>query len=894
METSSLPRPVPVETVPFSRQDIEQTIPTRFEHVVRRLPDAVALTGGGRRWTYADLNARANQIAHVIRAEAKPGSGCVAYLSEHAPEMVIATLAVLKAGKTYLAIHPGAPPDRQADIVRSVNPELVLTTESLGSRAVGLAQRVGCPVVVLDEVRGGPVADPPGTDVLPQHPSTLFYTSGSTGQPKGVVKSHRAVLHRVWLAAHHDGVGPGDRQSLLTHCAFSASESDMFGALLNGATLSVFDFASEGLGALCEWLDRDEITLFHPPVLLFRRLLATLSATGCFPSVRLVALAGEVVVPADVEAWRRHFSPGSVLMHRFSATETGLLSLARITADSNGDLGSLPPGRPVEDKTLELVDLDGHPVSGTDSGELVVKSRYIAEGYWRPGEAIAMFPTDPADPSRRVYRTGDRGRFTADGGFEFLGRADRQVKIRGYRVELAEVEGALARHPEVAEAVVEVYERPPMDKQLVAYVVPRANAPTAVAIRAFLRDALPMYMIPARIVLLESLPLTPTGKVDRAALPPPDLNRPAAEHHEPRTDLERQLAVLWEELLVVDRVSIRDSFFDLGGHSLVAAQLFARIEAALGVRLPLATLLQSPTIEDLAAVIGNRKAKPGWRSLVAIQPLGTRPRIFGLRGAGGNVVGYHALSELLGTDQPFYGLQSRGLGGDEEPFTDFDKIVSSCLGEVREVQPHGPYHLMGACMGAVVAWEMAQRLCAAGEQVDLLALVEPRPPARSVRAAAIVIPPRPVTVLRVIRNRLRSYWQTFTQLRGRERLGFLKSRLTIAKEIITKRDLFRGSRTELNLAVVRRANKTAVHRYKPEAYPGSVVLFLAEGRTPASGRDPRLGWQDLARGGTEVYYVPGDDSGLALARPNVDVLAPLLKGCIDRAAETARRRVVAT
>jgi amino acid adenylation domain-containing protein len=868
--------------LPFTRADIEQTIPARFDQIVRWFPDDAALTGRGLRWTYRELDGLANAIAHAIERRARPGSGCVAFLCDHSPEMVIATLAILKAGKTYLAIYPAAPAARQADIVRDVVPELIVATAPFAVRAKELAAGI-CPVLLFDDVDSDHVAHGPQLDVRPQHSSTLFYTSGTTGQPKGVVKSHRAVLHRVWLAVQHDGIARGDRQSLLTHCSFSASESDLFGALLTGATLCVFAVASEGLPAFRDWLESERITLLHPPVLLFRRFLSTLSAETVFPSVRLVALAGEVVLPADLQAWKQHFSSSSVLMHRFSTTETGLLTVARIEAHSLNGAASIPAGRPVADKTLELIDDTGQPVPVGETGELTVRSRYIAEGYWRPpNETGPAFRPDSEVPGQRIYRTGDRGRFLADGRFVFEGRRDRQAKIRGFRVELTEVETALGRHPKVREAVVVVHERKGNDKQLVAFVVPSSPPPTAVELRAFLRVTLPPYMIPSRVVLLASLPLTPTGKVDRQALPQPNASRDqTAVYLEPRTELERQLAALWGELLVIDRVGTRDNFFDLGGHSLLAAQMFARLEERFRIRLPLSTLFQSPTVEGLAAVIARGRTSAGWHSLVPIQPNGSRPPVFGLPGAGGNVVGYRDLSALLGEDQPFYGLQSRGLNGVDQPLTTIDEIATACLSEIREVQANGPYYLVGTCMGAVVAFEIAQRLRQAGETVGLLAFIEPRPPAKTVRRDA-TLPLRPLTVLQFIRGRLGLYASIFRGLSARERFAFLRQRLAMMTEMIAKRDLFRGNRTELELAVVRQADLMAVHGYQPREYPGRIALFLAEGRTHGAERDPRLGWNDLARGGTEVYYVPGDDSGLTLTRPNVEVLAPLLKACLDR------------
>ena len=254
--TTESGKTAPPAGLPFTRADIEQTVPERFAQVARCFPDHVALTGKGRQWTYRALDGRANWIAHAIKERAQRGSGCVAYLVDHSPEMVIATLAVLKAGKTYLAIYPAMPGAKQADIVRDVAPELILTTAAQESRARELAAGM-CPVLRLDENDAGSVADGPDLETLPHHPSTLFYTSGTTGQPKGVVKSHRAVLHRVWLAVQHDKITAADRLSLLTHCSFSASEADMFGALLNGATLCTFDVASEGLTAVREWLEAE-------------------------------------------------------------------------------------------------------------------------------------------------------------------------------------------------------------------------------------------------------------------------------------------------------------------------------------------------------------------------------------------------------------------------------------------------------------------------------------------------------------------------------------------------------------------------------------------------------------------------------------------------------------
>jgi amino acid adenylation domain-containing protein len=602
--------------LPFIRDDIEQTVPARFERVARHFPGHIALTGDGRRWTYRELNVRVNRIAHAIRERTRPGVGCVAYLLDHSPEMVIATLAVLKAGKTYLAIHPGTPAAAQEEVVREVSPELILTMDVHEARAKALAGPANTVLLLSAIDERWPDEDPPAS-ADPRAHSTIFYTSGSTGQSKAVVKSHRAVLHRVWLSAQHDVITPSDRQSLLTHCSFSASESDIFGALLQGASLHTFDIASKGFAAFRIWLEELQITLLHPPALLFRRFLSTLEGENLFPSVRLVALAGDVVLPSDLKSWRRHFSKSCVLLHRFSITETALLTVGRVDSETILDADIVSAGHPVSDKNLIVIDDTGKTVPQGETGELVVRSRYLAEGYWhRPDETASVFKADPEVPGQRIYRTGDLGYFRPDGSFVFMGRRDHQLKIRGYRVDTREIESTLLQLPEVREATT-VVQNENGEKRILAFVALKEGHPfDESSLRTSLRTYLPDWKIPARFHPISVLPITLTGKVDRKSL-----EREASgvavqgsvsgiSSTPPPRSLEEELAEIWRVALKLESVGYDDSFLQLGGDSISTMTALEQVERRYGIRISPAEFYQGSSIRQIVERIRTPAAPP--------------------------------------------------------------------------------------------------------------------------------------------------------------------------------------------------------------------------------------------------------------------------------------------
>jgi aspartate racemase len=516
-------------------------------------------------------------------------------------------------------------------------------------------------------------------------------------------------------------------------------------------------------------------------------------------------------------------------------------------------------------------------------------------------------------PGERLYKTGDLARYLPDGNIEFLGRIDNQVKIRGFRIELGEIEAVLGQHPAIDETVVMVREDVPGDKRLVAYVVVnQATAPTVSQLHQFLKQKLPEYMIPSAIVKLEALPLTPNGKVDRRALLALDTARAELQSAfvVPRDTLELQLAHIWEDVLNVRPIGVTDNFFTLGGHSLLAVRLLAQIEKAFGKNLPLATLFQSPTIEQLAKILHQS----GWSlddssepkksttfveyqtnflnqerlsalqsSLVPIQPHGLKPPLFCVHVLGRGLKFYLPLAHHFDLEQPLYGLAAQMLDKKYAPPNRVEDLAAHYIKEMRILQPDGPYFLAGLSFGGLVAFEIAQQLVAQGQQVALLALLDTYAPGAVKQLLA--------------RERISAHWNNFLQIgptyilektienvKGKiQRFNYQLNHSL--KKICCKFYLSIGQPLPDNLQnfTFEEENQEAANNYVPQAYPGRVTLF--RGMDEIAGvsyyRDPLLGWGELAVGGLEIHEVPNTHLGM-LQEPHVQVLAEKLKACIDR------------
>ena len=772
--------------IPFAKAAIEQSIGTRFEEQVRLRPGRLAVKSQGDAWSYSELNETANRIAHAILAARGSAEEPVALVLDQGVRLVAAILGVLKAGKIYVPLDPAFPRARIGSMLSDSQAPLILADEHTRALADEVASGRAT-VLDLGETAAGVPGEHPLPEIPPGANAYIYYTSGSTGRPKGVLDTHRNVLHNVMRYTNTLRISPDDRLTLLQGPSFSGAVSSMFAALLNGAAVFPFDVPKEGADRIAGWLRREAITIYHSVPSLFRHVATSGEA---FPALRIIRLEGDRASARDIELYQKHFSEGCTLVNGLGATECGIVRQYFVGPETPVPEGVVPIGYPVEDMEILLLDESGRAVGAGEVGEIAVRSHYLGPGYWRQPElTAAAFGADPAG-ELRVYRTGDLGRMRPDGCLEHLGRKDSQVKIRGNRVEAAEVEAALLSIGTLKEAAVTTRQEGTGEPRLVAYLVPATDpAPTVTALRRHLAERLPDYMIPSTYIGMEALPLNANGKVDRRALPAPDGRRPALDEAfvAPHTMLQLQLALIWQSVLGVEPVGIRDSFFDLGGYSLLAVQMMDQVERVLDRKLPLSVLLAGATIEHLADAI-QQDAGEVRAPVVSVQPGGTQPPFFFLHGdylSGGFYCAN--LARHLGPDQPFHALPPCGLEGQAVP-SSYEAMARRHLEALRSVQSEGPYRLGGLCNGGLVAFEMARLLAAHGQRVDVLVPVaasasNARPAWRGLRRLL-----RSVTALRGYGPDQQRYWlvelhEILVQLEGmtpRQRAAFA---LTLPRKI---------------------------------------------------------------------------------------------------------------
>jgi amino acid adenylation domain-containing protein len=884
--------------VEFHKEEIEQSIPERFEKIVRRHPDRIAVKDGHRVLTYSALNTMANNLAgELIRRQGKKAEP-VGLLFETGASLVVAMLGVLKAGKFFVVADLSLPGSRIKALLEDAQAASVVTDLYHFPLAQELAGP-GCPLIQLDAIDLLIPADDLQLPIAPEALGFICYTSGSTGQPKGVVRNQRFLLHHEMLHTNLTHVSEHDRLALLTS-GTSNTISNIFMALLNGASLVPFNVRTEGVTRLATWLRDEKITICLISSALFRNLCEILTGDEEYPDLRLIRLRSESVYKTDIDLANKYFAPECVIASGLSSTETGIIRTYWVDRHAKIAGPEVPVGYAVEDKEVLLLDQDGQKVGFNEIGEIVVRTRYLSEGYWRrPDLTEAKFKPDPEGGDKRLYFTGDLGLMLPDGCLIHKGRKDFRVKIRGYGVELAEVEKALRSHPAVREAAVIAPQSESGEARLVAYFTSSVRpAPSVSELRGCLRELLPDYMIPSAFVKLESIPLTPNGKVDRKVLPDPEKTRPELDtaYMPPRSEIELKLVQIWEEVLGVRPVGIHDNFFDLGGHSLLAAKLFVRLDNEFGRLLPISVLLDAPTVRLLAEHYRTSSKRKKISPVVPLTTTGTLPPVYAVPGVFGNVVCFAHLSRELGPEQPFYGLQSVGLDGMAPPLDSIESMARLYVSEIRKVQAHGPYALIGACFGARVAYEMARQLLEAEEEVAFLGLLDPSRregyDTRENSVSASRVSKRAKVFSGFVTDRLRLYLDEMRGLDRAERIKFVTNKIRSLTLKIGNRKAFTAIQRELHQLEVFKTNKEASKRYHRKPLNGRLrALEIFETSRNTTGW--RFDWKSLWGGRPIRHHVPGKDSGDMLSGENAGAVAGLLADRLRAAfAEESRQSML--
>jgi amino acid adenylation domain-containing protein len=589
--------------VEFAGEEIEQSIFQRFETIARRYPDRIAIKTNDLVWNYAELDLAVDQLARTIAARSHERGEIVAVLLDHGADLIAVMLAIWKAGKTYVPLDSAQPPSRNRTILENTQAQLLVTNSRLRDYAAAIQKDID--VVDIDEPAGDSPLENFGAAALSDDSAYILFTSGSAGTPKGVVQSHRNLLHQIKRETNGLHICADDGLILLRSCSAIGGVRIVLSALLNGAAVYPFDLSQTGFMELAELLARGAITIYDSTPTCFRQFVTVLANQQGFPDLRLVRLSSEPVQRQDVELYKKHFSPACIFVNSLGLTETtGSIRHYFVDHDTRLESEIVPVGYAVEDMDVLLLDDDGREVGPGGAGEIVVRSRYLSPGYWRqPDLTRAKFFDDPVGNDRRSYLSGDLGQLSDDGCLVHLGRKDFQVKVRGYTLDIGTVERALLALDSINAAAVMAEADLNGDQSLMAFAVPATNpAPTISSLRRQLSQKLPEYMIPASFVMLDSLPTTPTGKIDRRALPARDRRRPAldAAFVAPRSALEGSLADIWREVLHIDDIGIEDNFFDLGGDSLRVAEVNRRLQVKLGVSMPLVDMFSLPTIRSLA------------------------------------------------------------------------------------------------------------------------------------------------------------------------------------------------------------------------------------------------------------------------------------------------------
>ncbi|GAB3804010.1 hypothetical protein GCM10028819_34830 [Spirosoma humi] len=854
-------------------------------------PDKIALISNGRSMSFRELDETANQVAHAIRQTGVGSKDVIGVVLDRSPELIITLLAILKAGAAYVPIDPAYPHDRIAFMLTDSSANLLITskkylgagsTYQLDGQSTGQTSVLAIETV-LAELDKYP-KEAPTTVVTGDDLAYILYTSGSTGQPKGVLIEHHNLVNLLYSMITMPGITKDDALLAVTTISFDIAGLELFLPQLVGATLVLADTETTKDGwALLNAISEHAITIIQATPATYKMMLLA----GWEQRFDLKILCCGEPMPKDLA--QKLTARCTSLWNMYGPTETTIYSTGKQILASDE---VITIGRPIQNTQVYILDEQRKQLPVGAIGEIYLAGDGVARGYLkRPELTQQKFVPDPfaASPNRMMYRTGDLGKFMPDGEIHCLGRIDHQVKIRGYRIELGEIEHALVSQPAIKDAVVIAREDRPGDQRLVAYVVtktPLVNGAFLEQIpiwRTMLRDVLPDYMIPSDFVGLDALPITPNGKIDRKALPRPEVVPVAsAAGGEPVSATEKLIHAIWTDVLGVDNIRVDHDFFELGGHSMIAVQMMTRLEKETGRRLPLSTLLVYPTVRKLASLLQTDERPMTWKSLVPIKPEGSKTPIYIIHGIGLNLLNFSGLVSYMDAEQPIYGLQALGLDGVDEPLDNMEAIAAHYLTEVMDQNPTGPYAIAGYSFGGYVALEMARQLKAMGKEVKLLAMFDTNAQERDSSQTGL-----PRLMRKLYRQLPKLVW--FTNSLVRHPLMALQYQQRHVKRNIDRFLQLAGfqkpvpveTETPLDhLALIMEKHEIAFHTYTMKPYDGVIDVFKAKFRIYFVDDNTYLGWKKYALKGVRVHNVPGDHEKMLLP-PNDIVFAQTLQRALD-------------
>ena len=864
----------------FAEYPKDKALPYFLNECAKTYPDHIALQFFDRKLTYQELYESSNKLAKVlIDNDIKPGD-IIGLALDRSPEMIISLLAILKSGAAYVPLDPEYPKDRVEFMLEDSSAKILLTSAKYKSHFTTNSQELLIEDAWLKF--GNYTAEEPEARNSATDLAYVLYTSGSTGKPKGVQIRHFNLVNLLLSVQKEPGIKPEDKVLAITTISFDIAGLDIYLPLISGAQLIITNSENAKDGrVLLDIVKSENVSIMQATPYTWRMMIEA----GWDKQLPLKIICGGEALAKDLA--EKLICRTMALYNMYGPTETTIYSTLKLIDNAE----NITIGKPIANTQIYILDESLNNLTDGNIGEIFIGGEGVSIGYLNREELnVERFVNDPfsEQAGSKMYRSGDLGKLQPNGDIQCLGRIDHQVKVRGYRIELEEIEHTLINQPDIKEAVVIALDDIPGDPRLVAYVVLSTDAkPNDLknqisSWQQALLAKLPEYMVPDDFVLMTAIPITPNGKTDRKALPKPDFNtiNRSDEYVAPRTEIEKQVAEIWEEKMGLEKISIFDNFFALGGRSLVAVQIMAQIEKVTGKRLPLATLFEHSTIEALALRLNTDSKSITWQSLVPIKPMGSKMPLYIVHGAGLNVLLFNALAMNMDEEQPVYGLQAKGLNGIDEPLDVMEEIAANYISEILAQNPTGPYALAGYSLGGTIAYEMAHQLIDMGKEVKILAVFD------TYAEQTDIYDPALKRTINRIGLFIMQFLYSFVLFGQDPKRTIEYKSLVIKRRFIRLYWKFKGNeeKREGFFAYdneIDEASAKAKRNYLLKPLNIVVDIFKAKKKTFYVSDFKYLGWKPFALKGVNMHEIPGEHNTI-FAPPNDKEFAVVLQQCLDR------------